>query len=147
MFRVVVFFSMNDPPIIITVKQLFMLLYKLYYNTNIIYTLKKNQHTLWAVYNKYYYSYMCKYFGIFLCFWKKHILCSPRLHLFDQKRTVFYLLYLKMYFIPVIAKLIFQQSLLQSSVSCDPSEIILICWYDVHMMLIIIINVENGCTV
>ncbi len=39
------------------------------------------------------------------------------------------LIYFKMYFIPVMAKLNFQQSLLQSSVSRDPSEIILIYWF------------------
>jgi len=33
-------------------------------------------------------------------------------------------------FIPVMAKLNFQQPLLQATVSHDPSEIILICWFD-----------------
>ncbi len=37
------------------------------------------------------------------------------------------LVYFKMLFIPGMAKMYFQQLLLQSSVSNDPSEIILIC--------------------
>ncbi len=37
----------------------------------------------------------------------------------------------------------FQQSLLQSSVSHDPSEIILICWFDAQETIIIIINVKT----
>ncbi len=36
-------------------------------------------------------------------------------------------------------------SLLQSSVSHDPSEIILICWFAVQDTFLIIINVENSC--
>jgi len=48
------------------------------------------------------------------------------------------LTYLKMSFIPVTAKLNFQQSLLQSSVSHDPSEIILICWFGAQETFIII---------
>ncbi len=35
-----------------------------------------------------------------------------------------------------MAKLNFQQSLLQSSVSHDPSEIILICWFDAQLYII-----------
>ncbi len=47
-------------------------------------------------------------------------------------------------------KLNFQQPLLQSSVSHDPSEIILICWFGAQetfllIIIIIIINVENSC--
>ncbi len=38
-------------------------------------------------------------------------------------------MYFKMEFIPVMSKLNFQQPLLQSSVSHDPSEIILICCF------------------
>ncbi len=37
----------------------------------------------------------------------------------------------------------FSASLLQSSVSHDPSEIILICWFDEQETFII--NVENSC--
>ncbi len=36
-------------------------------------------------------------------------------------------------------------SLLQSSVSHDPSEIILICWFGAQETFTIIINVKNGC--
>ncbi len=40
----------------------------------------------------------------------------------------------------------FLASLLQSSVSHDPSEIILICWFaPQETFIIIIINVENNC--
>ncbi len=35
-------------------------------------------------------------------------------------------------------------SLLQSSVSHDPSEITLICWFAAQETILIIINVENG---
>ncbi len=38
----------------------------------------------------------------------------------------------------------FSASLLQSSVSHDPSEIILICWYAVQETFLIIINIENS---
>ncbi len=37
----------------------------------------------------------------------------------------------------------FSVSLLQSSVSNDPSEIILICWFAAQERFIIIINVKN----
>ncbi len=40
---------------------------------------------------------------------------------------------------------IFLASLLQSSVSHDPSEIILICWFTAQETFQIIINVENSC--
>ncbi len=49
-----------------------------------------------------------------------------------------------MQFIPVMAKLNFQQLLLQSSVSNDPLEIILICGLAAQETSIII-NVENSC--
>ncbi len=39
------------------------------------------------------------------------------------------LIYLKIELIPLIAKLNFQQPLIESSVSHDPSEIIEICWF------------------
>ncbi len=45
-------------------------------------------------------------------------------------------------------KLNFQLPLLQSLVSYDPSEIILICWFgawETFIIIIIIINVENSC--
>ncbi len=48
------------------------------------------------------------------------------------------------YFIPVI-KAEFSASLLQSSVSHDPSEIILIYWFAAQKTFLIIINVENSC--
>ncbi len=40
-----------------------------------------------------------------------------------------------------MTKLNFQHPLLQSSVSRDPSEIILICWFDAQETFIIIIKV------
>ncbi len=48
-----------------------------------------------------------------------------------------------MSFIPVI-KAVFSASFLQYSVSHDPSEIILICWFAVQETFTIIINVENS---
>ncbi len=51
-----------------------------------------------------------------------------------------------MLFIHVITKLDFQQPFLQSSVSHDPSENILICWSGAQEKCIIIINVANSCT-
>ncbi len=39
----------------------------------------------------------------------------------------------------------FSASLLQSSVSHDPSEIILICWFTAQETFLIIIDVENSC--
>ncbi len=39
----------------------------------------------------------------------------------------------------------FSASLLQFSVSHDPSEIILICWFAAQETFLIIINVENSC--
>ncbi len=45
--------------------------------------------------------------------------------------------------IPVLAKLNLHQTLLQSSVSHDPSEIILICWFGSLVTITIIINVET----
>ncbi len=35
--------------------------------------------------------------------------------------------------------------LLQSSISADPSVIILICWFDAEETIIVTINVENIC--
>ncbi len=39
----------------------------------------------------------------------------------------------------------FSASLLQSSVSHDPSEFIWICWFTVQETFLLIINVENSC--
>ncbi len=50
----------------------------------------------------------------------------------------------KMQFIPVI-KAEFSASLLQSSVSHDPSEIILICWLAAQETFLIIISAEYSC--
>ncbi len=45
-----------------------------------------------------------------------------------------------------MAKLNIQQPFLQSSVSHDPSGIILLCWFDTQeTSVVIIINVENSC--
>ncbi len=40
---------------------------------------------------------------------------------------------------------LFSASLLQSSVSHDPSEIILICWFAAQQTFLIIVNVESSC--
>ncbi len=55
-------------------------------------------------------------------------------------------IYHKMSFISLVAKLNFPQLLLESSVSKDPSEII-ICWYQDTVLLSVlhIINVDNSC--
>ncbi len=45
---------------------------------------------------------------------------------------------------PIFITIIFITSLLQSSVSHDPSEIILICWFAAQEIFITIINVENS---
>ncbi len=50
-----------------------------------------------------------------------------------------------MLFIPVMAKLNVQQSLLQSLVSHEPSEIIVISRFSVQETFLIIISVENHC--
>ncbi len=43
-------------------------------------------------------------------------------------------------------RIYFKMSFIQSSVSHDPSEIILICWFAAQeTFLIIIINIENSC--
>ncbi len=44
-----------------------------------------------------------------------------------------------------VVKAEFSASFLQSSVSHDPSEIILICWFAAQETFLIIINVENSC--
>ncbi len=44
-----------------------------------------------------------------------------------------------------LIKAVFSASLLQSSVSHDPSEIILICWFAAQETFLIILNVENCC--
>ncbi len=41
--------------------------------------------------------------------------------------------------------LLFSASLLQSSVSHDPSEIILICWFTTQETFLVIINAEDSC--
>ncbi len=46
-----------------------------------------------------------------------------------------------------MAKAEFSASLLQSSVSYDPSEIILMCWFGAQKSFIIIINFENSSAV
>jgi len=81
------------------------------------------------------------------------LFCSSRLHLFDQKCSKSVILcniiailkwlffyFNKVSFIPVI-----KASLLQSSVSHDPSEIIKIWWFAAQETFLININVENNC--
>ncbi len=53
-------------------------------------------------------------------------------------------MYFKMQSIPVMSKLNFQQSLLQSSVSHDSSEIILISWFGASETFPIILSAENS---
>jgi len=50
-------------------------------------------------------------------------------------------IYSKMWLIPAV----FSASLLQSSVSHDPSEITLMWWFDAQETFLIIIYVENSC--
>ncbi len=98
--------------------------------------------------------------GPFLMFFNvltSSLFCSPRLHSFDQKynknRNIVEYNYnlkqlfsmwisVKIAFIPTI-KAVFSASLLQSSVSHDPSEIIIICWFNAQETFLIINNVEN----
>ncbi len=76
---------------------------------------------------------------------KKSLSCSPRLCLFHQKYSKHsnteYILKCN-YFCDV--KVEFSASLLQSSVSHDPSQIILIYWFGAQETFLIIINVENS---
>ncbi len=87
--------------------------------------------------------------------WGQFEIILLRLHFFDQKysrirnivkyyynlKELFSMwIYCKMYFITVI-KAVFSSSLLQSSVSHDPSEIILIYWFAPQETFVIIINV------
>jgi len=44
-----------------------------------------------------------------------------------------------------VIKAEFSASLLQSSVSHDPSEINLVCWFDAQETRNVVINVENSC--
>ncbi len=79
----------------------------------------------------------------------KSLLCSPRLHLFDQNYSKkseilpfeITLFNFKIKFIPVI-KAEFPASLLQFSVSHDPSEIILVCRFVArkHFLLSVLIT-------
>ncbi len=54
-------------------------------------------------------------------------------------------IYFKMVFISVKMKLNIHLPLFQSSVSHDPSEIILICWFAAQETFTIIICAENSC--
>ncbi len=65
--------------------------------------------------------------------------------LLQIKITVIFEYILKCIFFSVI-KAEFSASLLQSSVSHDPSEIILICWFAAQGTFLIIIIVENSCS-
>ncbi len=49
-------------------------------------------------------------------------------------------------FLYIFCNLNFRQQLLQSSVSHDPSEIILIFWFAAQETFIIIVNVKNSST-
>ncbi len=60
---------------------------------------------------------------------------------YNLKSLFSIIIYSKIYFIPVIEK-----PLLQSSVSSDPSEIILICRFGSQETFLIIFNVENCLT-
>ncbi len=53
-------------------------------------------------------------------------------------------IYFKMLNIPVLGKLNFQQPLLLSSVSHDPSYINLKCWFTAQETFLIIFKVENS---
>ncbi len=49
------------------------------------------------------------------------------------------------YFLKMLYSFHASASLLQYSVSHDPSEVILIYWFQETFIIIIIINVENSC--
>ncbi len=80
---------------------------------------------------------------------ERSLFCSSRLHLFDQiySKNCQILLSLKIavFYVNIIEKAVFSASLLQSSVSHDSSEIIIICWFAAQEIFLIIINVENSC--
>ncbi len=72
-----------------------------------------------------YIHYCSKVWGrYYLLMLLKEVSCVHQGHLFDQLKNV---IHFKMLFIPLMVKLNFQQPLLQTSVSHDPSELILIC--------------------
>ncbi len=91
-------------------------------------------------------------------FLKQVYYASPRLHLFDQNTVIlwnnitvsnncFLFEYILKCNLFLWCKAEFSASLLESSVSHDPSEIILICWFAAQetFFFIIIINVQNSC--
>ncbi len=98
---------------------------------------------------------------IFFSAFVRSLLCSPRLHLLYLKKkkkqssceillhfkvTVFYVNIFNILIYSCDGKAEFLALLLQSSVSHDPSEIILICWFGAQETIIVIIsNVENSC--
>ncbi len=69
---------------------------------------------------------------------------SKMKHYYNLKELCSIWICFKIQFISVI-KAEFSASLLQTSVSHDPSEIILICWFAAQETFLIIINVENSC--
>ncbi len=93
--------------------------------------------------NIYYYRILRKQFGGRGCFFFffLNLLCSPRLYLFDQNAAKQFVKYYYNLIYSYYGK--FSASLLQSSVSHDPSEIILICWFAAQKTFLIIINVKT----
>ncbi len=76
------------------------------------------------------------------------LLCSTRLHLFDQNKTLIMwnIITIKKnttILIIAVIKAEFSASLLQSSFSHDPSEISLICRFAAQETFMIIVNVET----
>ncbi len=86
---------------------------------------------------------------------ERSLICSPRLHIFVEKynkncnivkyflqfKIIFYFnIFFKMQFIPVMAKLNFQQPLLITSLSHDSN---MLFWYSKAFLLII--DDENSC--
>ncbi len=65
--------------------------------------------------------------------------------LLQSKTNVFFFNLFVKYNLFLWCKAEFSASLLQSSVSHDPSEIILICWFAAQETFLIINNAENSC--
>ncbi len=84
------------------------------------------------------------------CFWKKSLmLLTKAVFIWWKKETLWNITVLNIFFIYILqcnrflwCKAELSASLLQSSVSPDPSEIILICWFAAQETFLIIINVE-----
>ncbi len=76
----------------------------------------------------------------------KTIFSSARMHLFNQKwmiKNIFFEFKITVLYFNIFQNVIYYITFIQSSVSHDPSEIILICWFAAQENVSFIINVEN----